>query len=236
MRVAIHHEPNIAWQAKRVDYFSAGLDALGIDHSITSSRTRVADVAILFGTTCWRHIETDGGKWMLVDRASFGDSEFVQLVWNGHGRRGDHMVPKNKGDRAALIGPELQPWRTGSRVVLCGQTEPYSPDYFRMEEWYSEAIKERKPTHFRKHPVGVNPTTLPLVTDWNDVGLAITLNSSIAVDAVIAGIPIVVDDFGGMADEARYNRRRWLEWLCWTQWSWTEIKAGEPIRHLFRKI
>ena len=115
-------------------------------------------------------------------------------------------------------------------------TEPYSPDYFRIEEWYSEAIDKYGPTHFRKHPAGVNPTARPLARDWDDVALAITLNSSIGIDAVIAGIGTVVMDSGGMAFDARPHRRPWLEWLCWTQWSWNEIRSGEPIRHLFRKI
>ena len=240
MSVAIHCNPGIEWQAKRGDYFSAGLKALGIDHSITSSRTRVADTAILFGTTYWRDIEADG-KYLLVDRASFGDPEYVQLVWSGHGRRGDHMVPKGKGGRAALIAPETHPWRIGSQVVLCGQAETYSPHYSSLSEWYGEI----NATHFRKHPVADNPTELPIAKDWSDCHLAITLNSSIGVDAVINGVSTVTMDEASMVWDVTSHdqhfpqyrdRRPWLDWLCWTQWSWDEIRAGKPIRHLFEEL
>jgi hypothetical protein len=235
--IAIHFEPSVAWQAKRAEYFAAGLKALGIDYSLTSSRERVADRAILFGTTFWRNIEQDG-DWMLVDRASYGDPEYVQLVWNGHGRRGDHKVPEKRERRPA---PEIQPWRAGERTVLCGQTETYSPHYASLDEWYSKVDA----THFRGHPAGDNPTGLPRASNWDDVGLAVTLNSSIAVDAVINGVLTVTMDEGAMAwDVTAHNpnqpqyrdRRPWLEWLSWTQWSWDEIREGEPIKHLFEEI
>jgi len=238
MTVAIHCNSGIAWQAKRAEYFSAGLKVLGIDHIITDSRIRVADNAILFGTTFWRGIEGCDGNWLLVDRASWGDPEFVSLVWNGHGRRGNHMVPDDRGGRDT---PELQPWRTGSRVVLCGQTETYSPNYAQLPDWYSVA----RATHFRSHPTGENPTGLPRAKDWSDCRLAVTLNSSVAVDAVIAGVPTVTMDEAAMAwdvtshtpDEViTPDRRPWLEWLSWTQWHWDEIRDGLPIAHLFKEL
>ena len=237
MSVAIHCNPKVPWQGRRADCFSAGLKALGIEHVITSSRTRVADVAILFGTTFWKDIEADG-RYLLVDRASFGDPEYVQLVWDGHGRRGNHKVPSNKGRRDM---PELMPWRAGDRTVLCGQTETYSPHYSSLSEWYGTI----KATHFRKHPVADNPTGLPTAKDWKDCGLAITLNSSIGVDTVINGVLTVTMDEAAMAWDVTSHdqhfpqyrdRRPWLEWLCWTQWSWDEIRDGEPIRHLFEEL
>src|SRR5690606_30708483 len=110
MSVAIHFEPRVPWQAKRVNDFSAGLDGLGIEHETTTTRSRVADVSILFGTTFWRDIENDDGEWLLVDRASIGDPDYVQLVWNGHGQRGDHRVPPWADEgRWEDLGVELWP-------------------------------------------------------------------------------------------------------------------------------
>lgn len=254
MSVAIHCNPSVEWQAKRAEYFSAGLKALGIEHTITPRRTRIADTSILFGTTFWRDIEADG-DYLLVDRASYGDPEYVQLVWNGHGRRGDHKVPDKitKRDTPDIQpwqvpdkitkrdAPDIQPWQVGDRTVLCGQTETYSPHYAALKDWYAAVDA----THFRGHPAGENPTGLPRVSDWDDVGLAVTLNSSVAVDTVILGIPTVTMDEASMAwDVTGHNpkithfcdRRPWLEWLSWTQWSWNEIRDGNPIRHLFEEL
>jgi len=232
MGIAIHFEPGVEWQAKRVQAFSDGLTALGLSHITTSSRTRVADIAILFGTTFWRHIENDGGKWMLVDRASIGDPEYVQLVWNGHGKRGNHMVPNSVDDgRWNALDIDLAPERFGFEdIVICGQTEPYSPHWANMEDWYASI---QYATHFRPHPVGGNPTTLPIKKDW-DANFHV-LNSSVGIEAVIRGRPVKIYDEGCMAHGIA-DRQQWAHWLAWTQWQWDEIRDGKPIKHLFEGI
>ena len=243
--VAIHCEPGIEWQSRRAPAFKRGLQRIGINSIITNSRYRETKQAVLLGTTCWRHIE-ENGDFLLVDRASYGDPEFVQLVWNGHGRRGNHCVPEDpNGMRWHFHSAKhsLFDWdKSGARVVLCGQTDTWTDGYSTIEEWYWRAQRGLPVTHFRTHPAGTNPTGLARAVDWSDVGLAITLNSSVGVEAVMCGIPTVTMDEGAMAwDVSSHNpaerimpkRRKWLEWLAWTQWSWQEIELGYPIQHLF---
>ena len=136
---------------------------------------------------------------LLVDRCSFGNTnEWVSLVWNGHGRRGDHCVRHVDPARWEKIGVEVHPWQDiGKRIVLCGQVEPYSPHWYRMTEWYAS---HREATHFRPHPaMPVNPTYLPMTQDWDDVKQVITLNSSVAVDAILLGVPTVLRTKARMA-------------------------------------
>jgi len=229
--IAIHYEPNVPWQSDRVKQFSSGLTALGLNHDITSSRSRTAEHAILFGTTFWRAIE-DELPWLLVDRASIGDPDFVSLVWGGHGRRGNHCVPdKVSGDRWERLGVDLCPQMVPFRdTVICGQTEPYSPDWSSMSEWYDCIVGA---THFRPHPTGSNPTALPTKRGW-DANFHV-LNSSVAVEAAIRGLPLMVHDEGCMAHGIR-DRTEWAHWLAWTQWHWSEIEAGQPIKHLFESV
>ena len=138
-----------------------------------------------------------------MDRASVGDPFYVSLVWDGHGRRGDHKVP-GLGTRSSWI--EYKDWTSGNRRILCGQTETYSPHYATLDEWYAAVDA----THFRRHPAGTNPTALPGATDWADCGLAITLNSSVGVDAVLAGVPTVTMDEGAMAWDVTSHEELWL--------------------------
>lgn len=240
--VAIHCEPRIQWQQAFSFRLQRGLNAIGVDAHITTNRQRETEIAIVLGTTCWRSVEATG-DFLLVDRASFGDPFYVQLVWNGHGRRGDHKTPENlTGERWEKIGEKVLPWAPGGhKVILCGQTETYSPLYRTPDDWYATV----EATHFRKHPAGTNPTKLPLAKDWADAGRVVTLNSSVGVESVLTGIPTVTCDEGAMAwDVTSHNpdvevtpdRRRWLHWLAWTQWSHFEIEAGEPIRHLFEGV
>ncbi len=241
-RLTIHCEPRIAWHSRFAETLRTGLKVLGVEANISPSRQRESDAAVLLGTTLWRDIELDG-EFLLVDRASYGDPDYVQLVWNGHGRRGDHCVPKNVGERWRKMTPQTQPWRrSGEKVVLCGQTEPYSPRYWRIEDWYSSVPNA---THFRSHPRGGNPTGLPTCRTWLGVKRVITLNSSVAVDAVLQGVPTVTMDRGAMSWDVTSHdpnetytpqRTPWLRWLVWTQWNYDEIAAGAPIRHLFERL
>jgi hypothetical protein len=234
-RVVIHCEPRIPWQPKRAAYFAEGFNRRGISFRMTNSPARLDDgLPILLGTTRWRGVERDGGDYLLVDRCSFGDTEqYVSLVRNGHGRRGDHRVPAEvDGLRWEAMGHELKPWQSrGSRVVLCGQTETYSPRYASLDAWH-ESVPA---THFRAHPAGVNSTGLPPATDFEDA-VAVTLNSSIGVKCVIDGIPTVTMDEGSMAwdvtghslDDIRMpDRTLWAWRLAHTQYSDAEIREGK---------
>ena len=130
------------------------------------------------------------------------------------------------------MGVDIKPWQTGgSRVVLCGQTESYSPQWARLEDWYGSV----KATHFKAHPQGINPTGLPDVRDFENCRCAAVLNSSIAVQCVLAGVPTVTWDEGCMAwdvtghslkDIRMPDRLPWCHVLAFTQWSDDEIREG----------
>lgn len=240
-RIAIIHcEPRVPWQPKRAAFFAEGFKRAGIPVRITNERERLDEgFPVLLGTTFWRQIENDGGEYLLVDRCSFGDTNtFVSLVWNGHGRRGDHRVPSDfDGSRWKQHGTILLPWRLGSQVILCGQMATYSPAWQSVDAWYASV----KATHFRAHPAGKNPTSLPVSTDFDDCRAAVTLNSSIGVQCVLAGIPTITMDEGAMAwdvtghslDSIRMpDREPWCHWLAWTQWSDDEIREGIPWAYL----
>jgi hypothetical protein len=217
----IHYEPAIAWQARRVVDFERGLERLGFRAVVTSSRQRIGDApAILFGTTFWQQIEAAPGDWMLVDRASVGDPQYVTLGWNGRGRRGDFKVPADVDDsRWRALGVELQPEReSGTASVICGEADGRHP-----------AVQG---THFRPHPVADNPTSLPTVREWID-GTYHVLRSSVAVESLIRGYRTRVYDDSSMAFPCEQeSRETWANWIAWTQWNWDEIREGE-IGHLF---
>lgn len=245
----IHHHPGIPWHTPFVRKLCNGLNALGIQWERTSATQRLDDrCAILLGTSLFRDVE-ESGDYLLVDRCSFGDTDsFVSLVFNGHGKRGDHKVPANYTDsRWKLHGVPLLPMVNRDsimrRTILCGQSEPYSPDWQSIDEWYRS--REGIATHFRPHPVTEQwSCKLPVQLNWRDAWRAITLNSSVGVQAVIDGLHVVADDAGSMVypgvddngETGGLTRRELLHWIAWTQWHHDEIDAGEPIRHLFEGV
>ena len=218
--VTIHYDPGIEWHRQRLPLFLAGLRAVGHAAQSTTRRQRIcAGLVVLFGTTLWQEIERAPGDWLLVDRASVGDPDYVTLGWNGRGRRGDYRLPSVIDDsRWRELNRPLQPeWTTGDRAVICGEWDGSYPPVVG--------------THFRPHPAGRNPTSLPTVTDWIDAHYHV-LRSSVAVEALIRGYPVTVYDESSMAYGVT-DRQEWAECLAWTQWSWDEIRQGEPIGHLF---
>jgi hypothetical protein len=224
--LVIHCNPRVKWQAKRSQFFAEGLHAKGIHHEITDSFERLDDrPAILLGTTFWRAVEATG-EYLLVDRCSFGDTDvFTSLVWNGHGKRGDHKVPTNyDASRWEKHKVDLLPWKAGSKRVVCGQTESYCDK--NLTDWYRSVGA----THFRKHPAGENPTGLPEWNSFDDCEL-VTLNSSVAVQGIIRGVRTEVHDGGGMAYGVECNdesRLQFMHWLAWTQYSDQEVCEGVP--------
>jgi hypothetical protein len=234
MKVTIHHNPGAEWQDKRLPYFMDGMKNLGFEVQATRSRRRISDdPAILFGTTSFKEVEAVRGDWMLVDRASIGDPEYVSLVWNGHGTRGDHKVPENYDDsRWKKLGVELKPMKTGKCKVICGQAETFSPDWPDIREWYN-SIKDA--THFRPHPTGCIGVDLPNKRDLNDIEVFHVLSSSVAVEAILEGVNVKAHDRTSMAYGMK-DREEWAKWVAWTQWHWDEIRDGKAIRHLFEGI
>lgn len=234
MKVTIHATPSIAWQVKRGQFFAEGFRKAGIPCEITADRFRHDGLPVLLGTTMWRPIEQDGSEFLLVDRCSFGDTEkFVSLVWNGHGRRGDHRIPQNHdASRWERHGVPLGEWRKGyDRIVLCGQVEAYSPHFQSLDAWYASVAA----THFRPHPASQNFTQLPTTYDLEN-SIAVTLNSSVAVKAVMQGVPTISMDEASMAWDVTGHkpgefrtpdRESWCHWLAWTQWTDDEIKQGD---------
>lgn len=232
MRVEIHCEPAIGWQEPFAKKFAAGCKKLGIDWRITNSRVRTGwGRPVLLGTTFWQQIERDGGEYLLVDRCQFNDTnKWVTLGWNGHGREADFKVPKHYGpERWNRYGCELQPWRSGKYIVLCGQIpHPYS--------WYEEVVEYCDA--FRVHPAdGKNPTHLPGIQRWDEVGKAVTYASTVSNWTVMNGIPTVAMNQRSMSwdvcshhptETTICDRLEWCHWLAWTQWSHDEIADGVP--------
>jgi len=248
VHASIHVNPRIPWQVRFAVAAAAGLRSVGVPFAVTQSHERFGHaIPILLGTTFWRGIESNG-PFLLVDRCSFGSpGEWVTLVLNGHGRRGDHRTPAVRdGSRWEKYRVAVSPWRhpQGMRTILCGQTETYSPHYSRVESWYDRVAPFC--THFRRHPATTRPfpkpcraSGLPETTSWDDVRLAVTLNSSVAIDTVLAGIPTVTMDEAAMAwsvtshvpsEAVMPDRTEWLHWLAWTQWTYDEIREGTPWR------
>src|SRR5690606_9282035 len=98
-----------------------------------------------------------------------------------------------------------------------------------------------------KHPNGVERIDGTLDDALAGASLVVTYNSNSATEAVMAGVPTVMVDHGGMAwpvcahgvgaEIVTPDRRTWAERLSWCQWSDAELRdgtawewVGKPLR------
>lgn len=236
MGAVIHMMPAVPWHTPFAQRLAAGFNRRGVNWVATSNPVRLnQDIPILLGTTFWGNIEHDGGNFILVDRCQYGDTEeWVSLARNGRGYRAEWPL-RTDPSRWERYKLPLLPWKTGERVVLCGQVGTYTPDWHDERNWY-ESVKDRC-THFRPHPNGDNPTGLAELADWKEVKCAVVLNSSIAISTIFCGIPTIVMDRGSMAWPITGHdfdtiltpeREQWAHWLAWCQWHHEEIAEGIP--------
>lgn len=219
---------------------------------------------------CWgwragQIFKGQGKRVLVMERGYVGDRfQWYSLGWNGlNGRATFPPAPDDSGRRfREHHGHLLKPWRargTGKYVLLAAQVPgDASLRGVDLMPWYSRVAAAATrvynlPVLFREHPRATElgyRNRSPSYTERCIGTLAealagaevcLTYNSNTAVDAVLAGVPTVVDNRGSMAwsvASARVGeivtpaREPWAHDLAWKQWRLEEIARGIPFTHL----
>lgn len=164
--------------------------------------------------------------------------------------------------RFRLHGVPIEPWRNpGRAIVVVGMSNKGAVfEGFQPEQWERETVQRirevsDRPIIYRPKPnwLGARPIegTIwmprdPIEDVLADAYCVVTHHSNFAVEAILAGIPAIVDEgvatvMGGrsLADlEALPRpdcRAQWAADLAWTQWSLAEMQTGEAWRYLRRE-
>lgn len=229
------------------------------------------DIAVIFGTykisyqktLPKKHIlENHSGRQLIVIESAFVKrKEYYQIGWGGYAGNADFCNQNVPIDRWESFGVRTKPWqrRPESPVVICGQlkrdTQVQHTDHIKWcYETVQKVLKSGEKVLFRPHPRETNPKIYNVSREYWDIGKVnetvrlakcfVTWNSTSAVDALVAGVPVIachkssiawpvaqhsIDDVSNL----RYpSRRRWLASLGYAQWSLEEMRLGLPWRHL----
>lgn len=257
------------WAAPWLDAFALGLERHGIKASIEDAATpRDCDLAVFWGHREAAIIErqrTNGGHYLVAECSYLADRlAMVSLGFDGLNGRADFVNADVPGDRwerhfAPLMAPAWRTEGTGWYVLLCGQVATdQAVAHVDIAAWYAETAQRLQGlgyrVRFRPHPKSRGGVNLPgveisiasLADDLAGAAFAVTFNSNSAVDAALAGVPVIACDPGSMAwaiaghdvGEAppRLMRRTWAHRLAYCQWNDDEVRGGDAWAHLKRKF
>lgn len=173
-------------------------------------------------------------------------------------RAGKFFAPKMPNDRAAAMNLVLAPWKSSEgAIVIAGQLPgDYSLDGTDISEWVVDVAthierSSRRKVVIRPHPfdvytnwqqvkssLGVEISRESLDADLARAGTWVAYTSGSAVDAAIAGVPVICLNSGNFAWEVASHslsglekpwlgdRSQWLANLAYTQWTSDEIGNG----------
>ena len=251
MKVVIHAN-GIEWQRRYTRHAVAGLKRHGIRATITNSPTQQkCDLSILMGPNAWQRIEKTNQPYLMFNRKFVGNApqvvhENCAISWNGFNGYGTFCVNEIDPTRLGkyLTEEEILPWKgEGLNTIYCEQSNVGRSTTFSNLQRYYHHVKEnaRGGVVFRNKPVGENNISHTGVVSSlleHSPKVVANLNSTISLDALVAGIPVVSLDRGDPAfaitghtlDENPVkspNRLEFFQYLAHCQWHETEIQSGE---------
>lgn len=202
-----------------------------------------------------------------INAAKAEGADFVYLdhayLCRGHGRRyrmclnSFHAGPVHEADADRLAGLNIapRPWRSGGSVVLvCPPTTAAAAAHdITPDAWLTGTLAllrayTDRPLEIRRKPSPGHPAE-PLASALGRAHAVVCHTSTIAVEAIIAGVPAFVDraspaapvagtDLARIEHPARPDRDPWLRHLACMQFSLDEFEAGRAwsllVEHLSR--
>lgn len=149
-----------------------------------------------------------------------------------------------KDDRFKRCGIRISKWRCGGRKIVVAEPSPTYARFHALNNWTEQTIYT-----LRQHtdrPIRVRSklnTTSSLQSDLNDAHALVTHGSIAAVESVIHGVPVFVDQSSAAVLVGKTNlaeieypirpdRTEWLNALAYTQFTRKEITSGYAFEGL----
>lgn len=234
---------------------AAGIAVHGVEIARFDDGKPNGDFAVVWGWRKGMRLRAEGfhKPILVMERGYIGDRTFwTSLGWdglNGRARFTDVSDPERFAEHHSRF---FRPWKDiGDYALLVGQvrgdTALIGVDIF---SWYNRTaaalVDMGWQVRFRQHPreierhfdptpiEGTEYSTSSLEEDLRGAALAVTYSSNTGVNAVMAGVPVHVEDVGSMVYDiashdlgvVRPDRSGRLDRLAWCQWSRAEIEDG----------
>lgn len=270
MRVAVYFDPPSRRSRGIASYMAAGIERVG-DSVYQTGRWKFdpdADVAVAYG---WGHPELfeayrAAGKHFVYVDLGWWDRKPEGMVMEGYhkvcvdAREPTAYFRRNSPpDRFARFKFPVKQWRmSGDHILLAGMSEKSAGTRgFKPYEWELAALAEirratdrrvlyrPKPSWIHAMPIAScdwSPPTDDIQTALAGAWAVVTLHSNVAVDALLAGIPVHVIEGVASGFSTPINmievpstpdgREQLLADIAYCQFNTCEMRSGECWRYL----
>jgi hypothetical protein len=189
--------------------------------------------------------KAQGRTWYYGDKAYFGRGMYYRCTRNGYMQTQiGHATPA----RWERLGWKIKPWRTGSTVLVCPQSEAHFKHHGQDRgKWLQSVLAQLKQHTDRKvvvrDKVGIN-TEAAFAHQLANVHAVVVFTSVAGVQAAMHGVPCFAthecaaslvgdNDLANIEQPKRPDNREQLAWwLADNQWTLREMKRGQAWERL----
>lgn len=220
----------------------SGIERCG-DEAVITDTPEPADFAVIYG---WRRRDWlfRYPHWMYADLGYWNRDAYYRVSvggWSPHRYLRFGMGP----ERLKSLGVRVLPWHDGDEILVVGASEKSMAQHgYRYMEWEKRMVARLQgmgTVVYRPKPNDVNrqPISGALLDD-RPVGealaaarLVVTHHSNMAIDALVAGVPVYCETGAGAAFSLPFGsfdrlsgREAFLADVAWHQWSLNEMADG----------
>jgi len=217
--------------------------ARGCGGSVVHDSTQRPGPIAMFGSSAiWGVLSTaqrERRDWYYGDHGYFGRGRYFRCTKNAYQHDGSGLAAPN---RLRQLDIEIKPWRRfGDHVLVCPPDDGFADLMgFSATAWLAKALITLARSTDREIRVRERATNgVTLRQDLRDCWVLVTYVSNAAVEALIAGVPVICTDkcaalrMGhsnlSMVEYPVYptDREQWARNLAAQQWTLSEMASGQ---------
>lgn len=149
---------------------------------------------------------------------------------------------QSDGKRLRALGVSLKPWRSGSHILVCVQSQEFMGLVAGDSGWLGRMTKALQSVTDRRLVIRSKADGEPFQSALRGAHAVVTYSSAAAVEALVAGVPVVCAEtcaaypmstpLAEIETPRTPDREQWAAVLADNQWTLDELRRGDAWRAL----